>query len=246
MEQQGFEQEKWLPIVGYEGLYEVSNMGRVRSVERVVKTPYSSYTKKEQIVSQHMGAEGYFRVTLCANGKTSHFLVHRLVASAFIPNPKNKPQIDHIDGSRTNNCVDNLRWVSAKENAMNPITRKRILDSRKFGPEHHSFGKPKSDAVKAKMSKTIREKGFTDEQLRIRSINSKNGRKARGSEHGRARKIDQFSLTGEFIRTWGCVSDAARFLGKRREAISMNLTGRTKTAFGFIWKYSPINNNNNA
>ena len=68
---------------------------------------------------------GYLRVILCTNGETQHFLVHRLVADAFIPNPENKPCIDHIDGNPLNNFYLNLRWCTHKENNNNLITRKR-------------------------------------------------------------------------------------------------------------------------
>lgn len=238
MTEQDLIQEVWLPVVGFEGFYEVSNLGRVRSLERIVRRTNGTHLQKAKEMKLRFDPQGYSRVTLCTNGVARHFLVHRLVAMAFIPNPDNKPSIDHLDGCPSNNRVDNLRWVSAKENAENPVTRQRVLDARKFGPDHHNFGKPKSDEVKAKMSKTIHERGYTPEQLRVRSINSKYGRKSRGKEHYRAKKIEQYTLDGTFIRLWDCVKYAADFYGIRHSGITNNLTGRSNKCHGFIWKYA--------
>lgn len=93
--------EEWRPVVGYEGLYEVSNLGRVKRVVHM-----------KTCVKKH----GYVIVSLFKNGKTKSFSVHRLVAEAFIPNPDGKPQVNHIDECKTNNCIKNLEWVTAKEN----------------------------------------------------------------------------------------------------------------------------------
>lgn len=98
-------QEEWLPVVGYEGLYEVSNMGRVRSVRRHIRQLKLYYHRNR-----------YVQACLCLDGKCKKFYVHRLVAQAFNMNPANKPHINHIDGVRDNNCADNLEWVTQAEN----------------------------------------------------------------------------------------------------------------------------------
>ena len=92
--------------------YEVSDKGDIKSVN------YRG-TGKSAIRKQSISKNGYMRVILSDNGKNKTYFVHRLVAAAFIPNPENKPCIDHIDGDRTNNHADNLRWVTAKENSNN-------------------------------------------------------------------------------------------------------------------------------
>ena len=90
-------------------------------------------------------SKGYRTIGLWKNGFCKNICVHRLVAQAFIPNPENKPQIDHIDGNPLNNKVDNLRWVTAKENIANPITMKRKSVAAmgnhmtgRFGALHHN------------------------------------------------------------------------------------------------------------
>ena len=96
--------EIWKDIEGYEGLYQVSDLGRVKRVttNRILKQ------------AKHHG--GYMRVDLCKNGKRKAHKIHRLVAQAFIPNPENKLQVNHIDENKTNNIISNLEWLTAKEN----------------------------------------------------------------------------------------------------------------------------------
>lgn len=119
--------EIWKDIPGYNGLYQVSNLGNVKRKQKTYFCGTRNNTKRvleERLIIGDI-ARGYKRVGLYNNKKHKRFMVHRLVAQAFIPNPDNKPQIDHIDGNRLNNTVKNLRWVTMKENNNNPITLKR-------------------------------------------------------------------------------------------------------------------------
>ena len=105
--------EEWRPVVGYEGLYEVSNIGRVRSIDRYVKTCYGSYRlHKGKVLSPGIRPDGYLVVSL----QYRMFRVHRIVAEAFLPNPDNLPQVNHKDEDKSNNRVDNLEWCTAKYN----------------------------------------------------------------------------------------------------------------------------------
>ena len=111
--------EIWKDVVGYEGLYQVSNMGRVKSLN------YG----RERILKASDNGSGYLYVALCKKGKYKNFLVHRLVAMVFISNPENKPCIDHIDTNKRNNKVENLRWVTHEENMNNSLSKKHVSEN---------------------------------------------------------------------------------------------------------------------
>ena len=127
------EEEIWKPIKDFEGYYEVSNIGRVKSLN------YRG-TGKEKILKNIEDYKGYLEVGLTKNGKRKQFKVHRLVAEAFIPNPENKPCIDHINTVKNDNRVENLRWVTYKENMNNEISKKKISESLK-GENNPNYGK---------------------------------------------------------------------------------------------------------
>ena len=109
--------EIWLPIENYEHLYEVSNLGRVRRLESFV-TGKNGVTRKVsgKILKPGTHRNGYLFVTLSKNGIHRHFLLHRLVSTAFLPNPDKKPQVNHKDEDKLNNSVENLEWCTAQEN----------------------------------------------------------------------------------------------------------------------------------
>ena len=115
--------EVWKPVKGFEGLYEVSNLGNVRSVDRYVMNGNRCCLLKGKPKKAYPHSMGYLMADLYKNGQGIHYLIHRLVAEAFIPNPKNLPCIDHINTIKTDNRVENLRWCSHKENMNNPLTR---------------------------------------------------------------------------------------------------------------------------
>ena len=123
--------EEWRPIEGYEGLYEVSNTGQVRSLDRYVKNGHSSYRlQKGRVLSPTKDRYGYLFVILTCNGKHKMFLVHRLVAQAFILNPDNLPQVNHKDEDKTNNRVDNLEWCDAKYNNNYGSRKDKVRDTK--------------------------------------------------------------------------------------------------------------------
>ena len=101
--------EIWKDIAGYEGLYQVSNLGRVKSLG-------NNKNSKEKILKPFFNRDGYLLVNLCKEGKSKQYRVHRLVAQAFILNPEDKPEVNHKDEDKTNNKVENLEWVTSKEN----------------------------------------------------------------------------------------------------------------------------------
>lgn len=114
----GITHKKWKPIVGYEGYYEISNFGNVRSCERLVNHGLGSGVRKlkSKIITPWNDNHGYQVVSLSKSGKVKKYKVHRLVAEAFIPNPDNKPTINHINEIRNDNHVANLEWATYQEN----------------------------------------------------------------------------------------------------------------------------------
>lgn len=110
--------EIWKDIKDYEGLYQVSNLGNVKSLDRYVN--YKIKDTKRKLLGKSkklsLNEKGYLKVTLHKNCKGKTREVQRLVAETFIPNPENKPQVNHIDGNKTNNYVTNLEWVTESEN----------------------------------------------------------------------------------------------------------------------------------
>lgn len=127
--------EEWRDVIGFEGYYMVSSLGRCVSLNRVYEdNNRSSKYIKQRLVSFTMVANNYLQYRLWKNNKQYNVSAHRLVASAFIPNPNNYPEIDHIDTNKTNNSVSNLRWCTRTMNGLNPISRKKNSDSKKGKP----------------------------------------------------------------------------------------------------------------
>lgn len=123
--------EVWKDVVGYEGYYEVSNLGRVRGVDRIV-TGSNVVTQhfKGHLMTQRPDGNGYMLCHLRMNRTRRMIHVHRMVAEAFIPNPDNLPQVNHKDNSRTNSQVDNLEWCTVKYNSNYGLHKKRASFSR--------------------------------------------------------------------------------------------------------------------
>lgn len=108
--------EIWKDIEGYEGIYKISNLGNVKSLERTLWNGHTYYTYKERLLKKSINHNGYYTVRLSKDGKGVNYLLHRLLAIAFIPNPDNLPIINHKDGNKLNINLDNLEWSTYKDN----------------------------------------------------------------------------------------------------------------------------------
>ena len=114
-------EEVWKPITGYEGLYEVSSLGRIKSLNY-------NHTGKEKILKICKDGRGYLCANLCKDGKAKNHAIHRLVAKAFLPNPDNLPQVNHKDENKENNKVENLEWCSRSYNCSYGTRNKRTSE----------------------------------------------------------------------------------------------------------------------
>ena len=211
-------EEIWRDIKDYEGLYQVSNMGRVKSLGRWSNRQKNGvsfpYFIKEKILKNRKIKGGYYIVGLCKDKISKDYRVSRLVAEAFIPNPDNKLFVDHIDTNPLNNFSNNLRWVTQKENMNNPLTLVKMSNSHK--------GRTLSEETRKKLSEA--NKGKTTHIL---------GKF--GKDHHNSRPIIQFTLDGELIRKWDSIADAKRETGAHKIVDCCN--GKRNKTNGFKWEY---------
>lgn len=121
--------EIWKPVKGYEGLYEINTNGIIRSIERIIHFKDRKRIVRACVRKQNINVRGYYYVRLSKNGKGKNVLVHRALMEAFVPNPDNKPYIDHINTIKTDNRLENLKWVTSKENTRNPLTIEHIINA---------------------------------------------------------------------------------------------------------------------
>lgn len=168
--------EIWKPVKEYEGLYEVSNLGNVKAIERRIRCRnqfceyYRTYPSKVLYKGPINGKDGYLQVSLSNQGKWKCKLVHRLVAEAFIPNPDNLPEVNHKDRNKQNNCVDNLEWSSKLDNM-------KHAKEHGWDPTQSRKGRHNSEEHKLAVSKAMKyhlyENGLIE---KLQHIHRKNDR----------------------------------------------------------------------
>lgn len=165
-------QEIWKDVIGYEGLYQVSNFGNVKSCRRTIirknrSHGYNKYPVSEKVLTPVNQGNGYYRVRLQKGVDSKFKLVHRLVAEAFIPNPDNLPCVNHKDENPSNNSMNNLEWCSYYYNnhynnatahridgvKQNWVKRKKLISEGKKETRNRVYG-PASEETKRKMSES--------------------------------------------------------------------------------------------
>lgn len=159
--------EIWKDIEGYEGIYQISSLGRVKSLERNIKGHGSSWLKDESLLRLCLDKKGYCIVRLSRNNLKQTFKVHRLVALNFIPNPENKPQINHKDCIKLNNEYGNLEWCNNSENqlhafshGLNSHTINHTIANRVQG-----FNRRRLSGENVSEMKSMRVSGFTYREI---------------------------------------------------------------------------------
>lgn len=128
--------EIWKEIEGYNGVYFVSNIGNVKSINHYLLGRNGSGKQTGRILKPQKSYKGYLRIALSNNKIIFTTGAHRLVATAFIPNPENKPQVNHINGIKTDNCVENLEWCTNSENQSHAV--KNGLCRPNYSEKHHN------------------------------------------------------------------------------------------------------------
>lgn len=144
-----YDREVWKDVKGYEGLYRVSNLGKVKSMPKLIGRRFVG----ERLLKQRISTQGYKMVSFCKNYKVFNASVHRLIAQAFIPNPQNKHYINHINGIKTDNRIENLEWCTQSENVLHGY--KTGLNNAK---KHGRTGKRRPLTVKEKTLISTRTK----------------------------------------------------------------------------------------
>lgn len=193
----------WKDIDGFDGAYQINENGEV----------YSHKTHK--ILKNVIGTHGYYLIYLTAQGgKTVVKQIHRLLALAFIPNPENKPCIDHIDGNRKNNSLSNLRWCTVKENNNNPVFKERCSKSK----------------LGTKLSKEAIRKRYETWVRNGRHVN-------RSLNNGKSKRVVQYDLNMNQVNIFPSLMEVFRHFGYNPSNVGNCCNGKKKTAYGYIWKY---------
>ena len=205
--------EVWKDVKNYEGYYIVSSMGKVKSLDRIVLGKNgASYFRSGKLKSSVTNKWGYLQVLLSKNNKQKLCLIHRLVAEAFIPNPENKPHIDHINTDKKDNRVGNLRWCTRSENMNNPLTKEKCREMNK--------GKHRSEETKKKISESGKGRILSEESKK--KIGKGNGK---------------LVYCIELDKIFESTCEASRELGISQSSISLVCRGKRKTAGGYHWEY---------
>lgn len=205
--------EIWQDIKGYEALYQVSDMGRIRQFKNGKEIIREGYLNKHT---------GYKRVSLSKNGNSKHFYIHRLVAQTFIPNPDAKPEIDHIDGCRINNTLQNLRWVTRLENLNNPVTLERLRIAF-TGTNSPHYGRKRSAETCRKISVGVTKNNPMRGKL--------------GVLCDKSLPVLQIDKNRKVVARYAGQAEAYRATGVKQGDISRVCNGKRKTAGGFYWLF---------
>lgn len=182
--------ELWKDIPNFEGLYQASINGEIRSIY-----------KYKKILKQSKSKNGYLKVMLCANGKRKLISVHRLIAMTFLEDYETNLQVNHKNGIKTDNRVDNLEMVTPSENIRHSF--ENGLQKAKFGKEHPLY-------------------------------------KKYGKENKTSKKVNQYDLEGNFIKTFNSIIEASKETNTNRANISACCKGKLNKTNNYIWRYVDI------
>lgn len=222
--------EIWKEIIGWEGFYLVSNFGNIRSLDRMIggSSNPNGRLKKGRLRKPLVIDSKYISINLTdvKTGKSTRNSIHVFVAQAFIENPLNKPCVNHIDGNKHNNNVNNLEWCTYSENNI------------------HAFktGLRKPNVVSDEHKAKLRELNKDAKNLRIWQSNNKEKviAMALANSLKMVKAVNQFSKDGVFIKNWFSIAEASRGIGVSSTTIYRSAKDKQKTAGGFKWEYANL------
>lgn len=262
MPNNNFFEEIWKDVDGYDGTYKVSNMGRVKSVRYID----SAESVKEKILSSPNNQNGYPSVSLCKYGRIKTFVVHRLVALAFVPNPLNKPHVNHKDGDKMNPKAQNLEWCTPYENNLHAFKNglltnnnrsKKVLNGEVFIKDGNHvkcrkiiqkdlYGKHIkvwNSLKEASFNSGIKYSDLTKAcQLNISAGNflwEYESRMVLHKKYDRFRVI-QKNLDGNVVKVWDNISKIKEEMKYHIKYILSACKGRVSTAYDFLWEFEEI------
>lgn len=168
-------EEKWKDIINYEGYYQISNFGNIRSLDRKIRFNKGYSIKKGKMLKPILNKKGYYKVSLSKKQKEKRFFIHRLVAIHFIENPLSKEQVNHKDGNKKNNRADNLEWCTNLENQRHAI-KNGLIDNEQRIQQAINMGiiNRKPVAQYTKEGNLIKEYVSIKEASILTGINSRN------------------------------------------------------------------------
>lgn len=253
--------ENWKPVIGFEGYYEISDLGHVRSLDRTVETSNNRtvHISGKQL-KPDIKPEGYLAITLYRDGVGKKMYVHRMVAEAFVPNPNGYDFVDHINCVRDDPRSTNLRWVTAKENVQHSIEvgnydvdqHRMILnddENRRKANDVNRCPVIRDDGViYQSVSDASKAMGYKSTSVLSRHLNGR-AWSVRGhtfkylkkpKRASNAKQVCQVDIeTGEILAVYRNTSEAVSSIGST--GILHCLAGDAKTSCGYIWKYLDSN-----
>ena len=237
--------ENWKPIKNYEGLYEVSDLGNIRSVTRkIIDKNNKIKIIKGRIHKLYATKSGYIAVSLYKNSKQKVYRVHRLVAEAFIPNPNNLPQVNHIDENKENNCINNLEWCTVSENALHKTRKgeRKILQYDRDGNFIKEWKSIKIASIELNISYSTLQDAVKNNRYcfnsfwRYYSENYPDKIEVKISIYC-GRPVYQYDLEGNFIKKWNSITEVSNYFNVYPSLISRCLKGTTKSYKKYLWRY---------
>ena len=215
------ENEIWKDIKGYEGLYRVSNFGRVMRLPSWVRATYGSRQYRPGGILKYKNSRGYNSVALSREGMTVYKRVARLVAESFIPNPDNLPQVNHKDCNTRNDHCDNLEWCTAK-----------------YNNNYADHNKKASDAAKKRYKRADEyEKLLERVRRQCQDPIWKAHQRASQLNNSNSIQIDMLDMEGNYIKTFPSIAEARRQMGIPSQNIGRCCKGKLNYAGGYKWRY---------